>query len=209
MMSNPGAAPVAQQINLYLPEIRPRKDLVTAVRTLAVLALVVVLMVLVTAVGYWQRASLRSQLTDVQAQVAAQTSRTEELERQVAARATDQALVREMTAREQRLAQSEELYEFMRTTNLGNLTGFSAHLMDMSRASFPGLWLTSFSIRGNAEHVSLRGYAQEAAMLPDFVSRLSMGESEIRSKNFGRMSTTRLTAEDGSDESYQFVLETN
>lgn len=200
---------VAQQINLYLPEIRPRRDLVTAARTLSALALTIPIVLLVSAYTYWQLSSMRSRLAEAQALVVVQTSQTEQVERSVAARATDQALVREMNTREQRLAQSEELYEFMRTTNLGNLSGFSAHLMDMSRASFDGLWLTGFSIRGNAEYVSLRGFAKEAAMLPDFVSRLSMGESEIRNKNFGRMSTTRLTAENGTEESYQFVLETN
>ena len=198
-----------QQINLYLPELRPRNDLVTAARTIKAVLVLVVGMALASGYSVWQQGRIGAQLASTQSLVAEQSARTQQIERDVAARATDQTLVREMNTREQRLAQAEELYEFMRTTNLGNLSGFSAQLMDMSRASFEGLWLTGFTLRGNAEYVSLRGYAQEAAMLPDFVSRLAMGNSEIRNKNFGRMSTTRLVDETSAAESFQFVLETN
>lgn len=199
----------SQQINLYLPELRPRRDLVTAVRLLQVVAVVIGVMLLISVFSAWQRASVRSDLADMQALVAAQQTRTEQVERDVAARATDQALVNEMNTREQRIAQSRELYEFMNTSNLGNLNGFSAHLMDLSRASFPGLWITQFSIRGNAESVSLQGFAQEAAMLPDYVSRLAMGQSEIRNKRFGRLSTTRAGEAESEEELYQFMLGTN
>ncbi|MBU2099355.1 MAG: hypothetical protein KKD00_11380 [Gammaproteobacteria bacterium] len=196
-----------QQVNLYLPELRPRRDLVTAVRLVQVVAVMLVVMLLVTLFNAVQRASLRSEYASVQALVADQTARTEQVEAEVTGRATDQALVREMETREQRLAESEDLYEFMSTSNLGNMTGFSGYLMDMSRASFEGLWLTDILIRGNAEFVSLRGNAEQAAMLPDYVSRLAMGESAIREKRFGRLSTTR--SGDTGAELYQFVLETN
>jgi Tfp pilus assembly protein PilE len=196
-----------QQVNLYLPELRPRRDLVTAARLVLVVAVMLIGMLLLTLFNAVQRASLRSDYASVQAALADQSARTEQVETEVMSRATDQALVREMEMREQRLAESEDLYAFMSTSNLGNMTGFSAYLMDMSRASFEGLWLTDILIRGNAEYVSLRGNAQQAAMLPDFVSRLAMGESGIRDKRFGRLSTSR-TNESGT-ELYQFVLETN
>ncbi|MDO8907104.1 MAG: hypothetical protein Q7W55_01250 [Pseudohongiella sp.] len=196
-----------QQINLYLPELRPRRDLVTAARFVQVIAVMIAVMMLFGTFNLWQRSAVRSDLAEVQALVAVQTARTEQVERDVAARATDQILVSEMNAREQRIAQSRELYDFMNTSNLGNLNGFSAHLMDFSRASFPGLWITALTISGNAHAVSLRGNAQEAAMLPDYVSRLAAGQSEIRNKRFGRLSTTLASAESGT--LYQFVLETN
>ena len=201
---------VIQQINLYLPEIQPRKDLVTAQRTLAAAVVLVVLMALVSGVNAWQHSRTTAELQAVQALVAAQRAQTERIERDVASRATDQALVREMNTREQRLAQAEDLYDFMRTTNLGNMTGFSANLLDIARAaSRDGIWLTSFSILGNADYVSLQGFAEEAAMLPEFVGKLSMGQSEIRNRQFNRMSTSRMNSEGGVEPYYQFVLESS
>lgn len=199
-------ASAIQQVNLYLPELRPRRDLVTAVRLVQVLAVMLGVMMLLSVFNSWQRASLRSDLADVQQALAVQTARTEQVEQDVASRATDQALVSEMNTREQRILQSRDLYNFMSSSNLGNLNGFSEYLMDLSRASFSGLWITSFAIVGSAEHVSLQGYALQAAMLPDYVSRLSMGESSIKSKRFGRLSSSRAGSE---EELYEFVLETN
>ena len=196
-----------QQVNLYLPELRPRRELVTAVRLLQVTAAIVLVMVLTSLVNVLIRASLRSDVTELQAMVVAQVDRTDTIEREVAGRATDQALIREMETRELRLAQSRELYDFMSNTSLGNLTGYSAHLKDLSRASFPGLWLTEFSITGDATFVSLKGNAQLAAMLPDYVSRLAMGESVIRNKRFSRLLSTRSTT--SVEEMYEFVLETS
>src|SRR5690606_1306246 len=102
-----------QQVNLYLPELRPRRDVVTAARCVQAVALVLGVMVLTGFFNAWQRAGLRADLAEMQALVAVQQTRTEQVERDVAARATDQTLVSEMNMREQRIAQSRELYEFM------------------------------------------------------------------------------------------------
>lgn len=198
----------SQQINLLLPELRPHRDWLTASRLLV--GLVVIIGVLVSAVLWnsWQTGRLEDELQLAQQELAEQSARTEALERDVAGRATDRELVREMETREQRLAQTQELYEFMSTTTLGNLTGYSEHLKDLSRASFQGLWLTQVSIAGDANNVVLRGSALQAAMLPDFVGRLSMGDSEIRNQRFSRLTSTRTRGTTG-EQVYDFVLETN
>ncbi len=196
-----------QQVNLYLPELRPRRDLVTAARLVQVTAVIVLVMLLTSLINVWIRASLRSDVAELQSMVVAQVNRTDTVEREVAGRATDQALIREMNTRELRLAQSRELYQFMSNTSLGNLTGYSSHLKDLSRASFPGLWLTEFTISGDASFVSLKGSAQLAAMLPDYVSRLAMGESGIRNQRFSRLLSTRSVTSE--EEIYEFVLETS
>lgn len=196
-----------QQVNLYLPELRPRRQIISALRLLQVFAVVGILMALQSMWTLWQRSSTSSHLADVRTKLEVQTARTIQIEADVASRATDLALVEEMNARENRIAQSRELFEFMRGTNLGNLNGYSEHLKDLSRASFTGLWLTEFTIDGDASHVYLKGNAQQAAMLPDYVGRLSMGESSIRSQRFSRLVSTRSIS--GTNELYEFVLETN
>jgi cell division protein FtsB len=196
-----------QQINLYLPELRPQRQLISALRLLKALALICLLMILQALWTGWQHSTLSADLAVVQDQLNTQAARTQQIEANVATRATDQALVREMNTRETQLAQARELYEFMRGTNLGNMNGYSEHLKDLSRASFTGLWLTEFTIQGNGERVYLKGNAQQAAMMPDYVSRLSMGESSIRSQRFSRLVSTRAIV--GGGELYEFVLETN
>ncbi|HDZ09335.1 PilN domain-containing protein [Pseudohongiella sp.] len=197
-----------QQINLLLPELRPKRDWLTASRLVVALMAVIGVLVLISTWHGWQAGRLDAELVAARQALQQQSERTEALERDVASRATDRELVREMETREQRLAQTRELYEFMSTTALGNLTGYSEHLKDLSRASFQGLWLTQISIAGDATNVTLRGSAQEAAMLPDFVGRLSMGESEISNQRFSRLTSTRTQGTTGA-QVYDFVLETN
>ncbi|MBC52276.1 MAG: hypothetical protein CMQ34_00410 [Gammaproteobacteria bacterium] len=201
-------AATTQQINLLLPELRPRRDWLTASGLVAAVAVVAGVLLIAGAWFGWQAGQLEDELASAQQALAEQSARTEALERDVAGRATDRELLREMETREQRLAQTRELYEFMSTTSLGNLTGYSEHLKDLSRASFQGIWLTQFSIAGDASNVILRGSALEAAMLPDFVGRLSMGDSEIRNQRFSRLTSTRTRGTTG-EQVYDFVLETN
>lgn len=194
-----------QQVNLYLPELRSRRDWLRASSLGMGVGAVMLVLVIIAAWSAWQRGSAARQLEELQALLQAQTELAEQVERDAAGRATDQELVAEMNDREQRLTQSRDLYEFMRGTELGNLSGYSEHLKDLSRASFAGLWLTEIRIEGDAEQVYLGGSAEQAAMLPDFVSRLGQGRSEISQKRFSRLQSTRVA---GAQESYSFVLGT-
>lgn len=207
MMQRDGA--FKQEINLFLPELRPARDLVTAARLLSVIAVLTVLMAGLSAIQWWQRDALSSEQGLLQSQLREQSSRTEQIERQVAERATDQALVAEMDNREQSLAQAQQLYEFLSNSTLGNLTGFSGHLKDLSRASFSDIWLSELVIRGDAEYIRLSGYTPHPALLPSYVSGLSVGQSSIRNRNFARLSTSQAIGNSGQGELYQFVLETD
>jgi hypothetical protein len=193
-----------QQINLYLPELRPRRDWLTAQRLVSVGGILLIVMTVTAGWMELQASLAQSRMDRLQVQIQDQTLRVEQVERETAARATDQALVQEMNTRELRLTQSRDLYEFMRSTELGNLAGFSGYLMDLSRASFQGIWLSEIRIRGDASYVYLSGSADMPAMLPDYVSRLSLGRSDLRTKRFNRLQSTRTT---GEREMFDFVLE--
>lgn len=194
-----------QQVNLYLPELRSQRDWLRASSLGIGLSAMLLVLMIIGSWSVWQRSSAAGQLEELQTLLQAQTELAEQVEREAAGRATDQDLVAEMNTREQRLTQSRDLYEFMRSTELGNLAGYSEHLKDLSRASFSGLWLTEIRIEGDAAQVHLGGNAEQAAMLPDFVARLGQGRSEISKKRFNRLQSTRIV---GATESYSFVLGT-
>ena len=80
-------ATVNQQINLYLPELRPRRDLVTAARAVQVLGVLLGLALLVSLVQWWQTGLNQNRLAEVEQALQEQTARTEQLEREVAAAA--------------------------------------------------------------------------------------------------------------------------
>ena|SRR5690554_3881445 len=193
-----------QQINLYVSELRPQREALTAARVLQAAVLLVALLVVLYGWQQWRQAQLEGQLSVVEEQVRVQTQRTEALEREVANRVTDAALLREASAREEQASRTLRLLEFMQQVTLGNMMGYSEHLKDLSRASFQGIWLTNIVLEGDAERVAIQGFVSAPTMLPDYVSRLGSGASALGSRPFHRLTTTR--AGDGSD-NHAFVLE--
>ena len=201
-----------QQINLYLPEFRPSVDYIDGVRLLQITAIALLLMVVVSGSNFFQVSSLNTQLQSAQARLSSQTNITNELQQNLARRSSDPALVEELSEREQRLAESEEMLAFLRGTNLGNTDGFSEYIKDLSRATFEGLWLTEFDILNGGNNIYLKGISQQSAMVPEFIGRLSAGKSALRDRDFARFLGNRIntTPVEGlqSIELYQFELET-
>lgn len=201
---------VVQQINLYLPELRPNRDWLTAPRLAKTTIVVLLLMALLSGWNYWQQAALQEELALAQAELDTLTQRTQQIERDAASRTSNQALLRDIEAREIGLTQSRELLEFLRNTALGHSSGYSEYVKDLSRASFDGIWLTEFRISGGSDNVFLRGSALQTAMIPDYVGRLSNSQSALQGRLFNRLQSNRVTLPitEGGGEIYQFELET-
>lgn len=193
-----------QEINLYTAELRPRNDLINFNRLTRTVAALLAVLLLISVAQWFRAQSLTTQIADVNAALAEQTRLTEQVERNVASQATDQSLVTEMERRESQVESARELYNFMRSTNLGNLAGYSGHLKDLSRSSFDGMWLNQIQILGDADAVTISGVVQRPAMMPDFVGRLSGGRSSLSGRHFDRLISTR---NENQAEFYEFTLQ--
>lgn len=184
-----------QQVNLYLPEFRPDRNWLNA-RGLLWLSLAgVLIMAGLSGYDYWRLTRLQGEQTALQARVEAQTRETEALERAVAERTGNERLQRELEARQSRLQRTRSLVGFLEGSRLGNTKGFSTMVKDLSRASFEGLWLTGIRIQQGGESVVLQGVARQSAMVPDFIGRLSNGESALRERRFNRLLGARTGGE--------------
>lgn len=202
---------MTQQINLYLAEFRPVRKYLSG-RGVAQSALVLLLLLLaVVALNTARSYSVRGELLSAQAELTAQTSVTEQLQQSLAQRSSDTSLVQELSAREERLAESTEMLDFLRGSNLGNTTGFSEYMKDLSRASFEGMWLTEFSVLEGGQQIRLKGIAQKSAMVPDFIGRLASGRSPLRQQHFAKFLGNRINTAplEGLEKQdlYQFELE--
>lgn len=201
-----------QQVNLFLPEFRPQNNWLTGIRVLQVSAVVLLIIIATMVSNFVQRSGLRAELASVTAQLGQLTNSVNELQQEAARRGGDPELAGELEQREQRLAESRELLNFLRDTNLGNIEGFSEHIKDLSRASFDGLWLTQFNMTEGGESVYIKGLAYQSAMVPNFIGRLGDGQSPLRQRNFSRFLGSRVDTSpvEGLEgaELYQFELET-
>ena len=201
-----------QQVNLYLPEFKPSREFVNAVRVLQLASFVLLVMAVMWVNNSIKISILRSDIQTTQSQLTAQAEITNQLQQNLARRASDPALVEELAKREQALAESREMLEFLRGTNLGNITGFSEYVKDVSRATSEGLWLTQFDFLNGGENVYLKGIAQQSAMVPEFINRLAAGKSPLVERDFSRFlgNLINTTPVEGLENTrlYQFELET-
>lgn len=164
-----------QQVNLYLPEFRPRRDWLTVPRLAALMGLLVLVLGSLAGYDIWRRYSLTEELAVVQQALATQTRVTEQIEASLASRATDQSLVAEVATREESLASLNGTLATLRTLALGNVNGFSEHLKNISRASFDGIWFSEIRITNGGTGAYLAGTALQSSMVPGFIDRLTSG----------------------------------
>jgi hypothetical protein len=194
-----------QQINLYLPEFRLKKDAVTPLLMGQILGAMIILMVLVSAFDIYRQWSLQSELAALEVTLQEETRQTEQLDEQLARRSQDTALTDRLEMVEARLEASMQIQDFLSRTQLGNVIGFSEFFKDLSRASFDGISITEFEFSEGGRSVVLQGQAMDSAMVPRFVDNIERGESPLKSHRFSPL----ISRSDVTDQIFQFELVTN
>lgn len=183
-----------QQINLYLPEFKVKKDPLTVVLMGQILGGVVVIILLTSALLFFSRWQSNSELNDLRATLAEETRKTDELDDVLARRSQSEELSDRLDAAEAQLQSRRLIRDFLGDTQLGNVVGFSEYFKDLSRAGIEGLSLSEFTLRSGGANVSISGEAQDSSMVPRYVSNLEMGQSPLKEKQFSP-SVYRLDAD--------------
>lgn len=194
-----------QQINLYLPEFRAKKDALTAVLMGQILGGLLALMVLVTAYDLYTRWSLNSELAALRQVLQEETRKTNELDEVLARRSQNSALTQRLDSAEAQLESSRQIREFLSETKLGNVVGFSEYFKDISRASIEGLSVTEFEFSEGGEIVKLAGQVIDSAMVPRYVSKLEASNSAIRDQLF----SPKISRPDAANQFFSFELSTS
>jgi hypothetical protein len=177
-----------QSVNLYLPEMRPRVDWLSAQRFSLTLLASLAIVASLAGYGLWERGQRQQILADLEVQIADETVIAEQMESTLIGSATDEGLVAEVAAREASIATLNATLETLRAVNQGNLLGFATYLKNLSRASSDGLWLTRINIGNGGRSALLEGYALESALVPAFIEKLSSGWEEGEGWRFSHIS---------------------
>lgn len=193
-----------QQINLYLPEFRVKRDRLTVLLMGKILGGIVVVMFLLSSYDYFQRWQLNGELADLRATLGEETQKTGELNGLLAQRSQSEQLISRLEEAEARLIADRQVINFLGRTKLGNLVGFSEHFKDLSRASVDGFQLSSIQISRGGEQVYLSGQVVDSSLVVKFVSNLKYGKSSISNLNF----STNITRESAEDRAFPFSLRT-
>lgn len=164
---------MSQQINLFNPALRPKKELLTA----GLMAQVVLLFVVVLGVygGYLhqQVAKLQQQRDALAQQTQAEQERMVQVAQQFPARRSSKALQDEIVATQDKIQQREQVFNVLKSGVVGVNGGFSGVMQAFARQNVEGLWLTGFSASSAGNQMRISGRALSPEMIPEYISKLS------------------------------------
>lgn len=166
-----------QQINLYLPEFHRKKDWLDLNNMVSVLGMLVIVLLLVTGVEYWQLNGLESDLESRQQQRADLIAETARLQESFGVQSEDPQLRAQVNALENELQSKEVLLTFLDGRNIGTTTGFSEYLADLARFHLAGLRLTGVTLSGGGSRIILNGEVLNAELVPDYLKNLRRGQT--------------------------------
>jgi Tfp pilus assembly protein PilN len=202
--TNVTKAPFRQEVNLYLPELRPQFDPLSPKLAAAACGVVAVLMLLMAAASYWQIQVIETQNLALQTQQQ-QLEKTVTDLRRAAPKSHAARINLELEKLREDVASRQLIREIISGQNLGNAQGFSGHFHGFSRQVGRELALQRFYLSRGGAHVELQGVARKAAAVPRFVELLQ-GEAPFKRATFGQLQIVQPQGADTAREELEFRL---
>lgn len=179
---------MSQQINLFLPQLQPRRDWL-AFPLVAGLALLLLLLLLAGAAVLRQQANQRSAEEAVaQAQLATAQQQLSQSTQTLTGRKPDPAVQIEIEATAAALRLREDALQLIESGAAGRSDGYVGLLRGFSQQAMAGVWLTGFSFNGR--ETEIRGRLADPALLPGYIRRLN-SEPVFQGQRFGQLELQR------------------
>ncbi len=183
---------MAQQINLYDPALRLRRDLLT----LPVLLAAVFASMLVVATGalvmQGQVQRLQAQAREVESTLQRQQAVLQQFAADADALRPDPGLVADLGITKVTLEHRLSALRMLRAGRFGRQDGHGEALLGIARQSVGGLWLTGLVLDG--KDMALRGRALNPALIPVYIGRLN-DEPALQGRSFRALNIDRPAEE--------------
>lgn len=162
---------MSQQINLLLPELKPRVDWL-ALPVVAAFALVGLLLLVGLATVTAMRAeSLRAKEAAIKTQLLALQQQVQTLGQSLGARQGDSLLDTQIAAARLGVAQRQEVLNVIARGEVTGSNAYSGLLQGFSRQGVEGVWLVGFGFAD--KDIEIRGRLTDPALLPVYINRLN------------------------------------
>lgn len=190
-----------QQVNLYLPELRPQRDWLNA-RFAALLCAAFIAFMLVMQLVWGLRAgALEEQIAQQQAVVADLQAQVDKLKLTSTAVAR-QPLDETVAQLEAAIANRKKVGRILSGQNMGNSQSFYAHMQSLARESHSDLALERFTFSRGGNYVQMHGWARSAEAIPLYLQRLK-NDPVFQQAHFGLLS---ISSQPDSDRALEFSL---
>lgn len=164
---------MAQQINLYSPELLKKRDWLALGNVVAVS---LVLALLVGGAGYLARQdlpALTAQAATGDAQLKALRDQVTALGQSVATRKPDATLEKELETTRLLAAARGEVLDVLKQRVGPDAVSYAEYLRGFARQTLAGLWLTGFAYDAASGGMEISGRTVDPALLPQYIQRLN------------------------------------
>ena len=162
---------MSQQINLLLPELRPRFDWLS-LPVVTVAALVGLLMVVILAsISAWRLEGLKARETQLRGELVTLQQQVQSFGERLGARKSDGQLDRQLDAARTAIAQRQQVLDIVARGDLPSNQAYSGLFQGFARQAIDGAWLTGFGFAEKS--IEIRGRLTDPALLSVYISRLN------------------------------------
>jgi len=177
---------VSQQINLFHEDLyKPGRGL-SALNMLQGVGMILLCAILFYAYAVYQAKQVEQQLGQANKILAAEQRRLDRLTAEFSQQRSGLTLEQELKKVAGEADAQREVINALKSGVIGNTKGYSAYMQAFARQTPNGLWLTGFSIDGDATQMSISGAALSPELVPGYIMRLN-NEEVMRGKNFASL----------------------
>ena len=195
---------MSQQINLFNENLHQSGNAFSVLNMLQGLVVVLVLALLFYGYSAFQSMQLAQNLDEVNARLAAEQARLAQLSAEFAKQRSGMTLEMELQKLTSEAAAQREIINALKHGVIGNTKGYSEYMQAFARQTVEGLWLSGFSIDGDARQMSLSGAALSPELVPGYIMRLNK-EAAMRGKTFSSLHMQIPREEAGKQAGKQYL----
>ena len=188
---------MSQQINLFNPNFLKKKQYFSVSAMMQALGLILLGSVLFYAYAVYQVQLLSKQSEVTGRSYVAEQGRLAKYVAEFSPENSQKFLDEELNKIESQVNAQRELLDILKSGALGNTSGYSEYMRAFARQTIAGLWLTGFSITGDAAQLSMPGGALNPELVPAYIKRLSQ-EKIMRGKAFAAMQMRQHKQDDAT-----------
>jgi hypothetical protein len=178
-----------QQINLYLPEFRPNRELLRAIHMAWGVFAFLIFLIAISVYTSYQNTELQLQLAQVQQSQQALQKQLQTITQQKPAEAAVE-LDAQIQKLQNDLQRRQQIWAMISHQDLGNDKGFSAQLNALAKASLNTISLETSSLQRGGTYAELSGKTRSADQIPLYVQKLRSDPS-FANVGFGVLNVQR------------------
>ncbi len=195
---------MSQQINLYQKVSRKQTSAFSLEGMALGLGVILICALLYFSYVVYQTMDIKHQLEAGNAKLASEQAKLDSLNTDFSSKRSGLTYEQELKNLEAELSAQHEIINALKSGVIGNTQGYSIYMQAFARQVVSGLWLTGFSIVGDAKQMSLSGGVLSPDLVPGYILRLNK-EKVMRGKTFTSLHMQLPNVEEGKPANTRYV----